>query len=258
MKWTKSRKQKYGRISFLLLYVFVSCFLVFYLKPVYFYSLLIVLGPPTIINYIWLKKSGKKILIFSIITTILFAPPIELATRLADTWDVQTIFPRPFGYIPIENMIFAFINFFWVLCFYETFVDGDRSKKVSRNFKYIVFLYFLLAWVVYYIFFNDPGLIRTEYFVMSIPILILPSLIMFYFYPHIIKKTILPTVFFSIVFFVYEMVAIQIGNWWWPGEYIFTFTINGKIFPLDDVVIWYLLSTPALIAGYEIFVDDGK
>jgi hypothetical protein len=93
---------------------------------------------------------------------------------------------------------------------------------------------------------------------MSVPILIIPSLLIFYHKPKLIKKTILPTIFFALVFFVYELTSLLIGSWWWPGEYLWPITIFGHIFPLDDVIIWYFLSTPTLIGGYEIFMDDGK
>jgi hypothetical protein len=54
------------------------------------------------------------------------------------------------------------------------------------------------------------------------------------------------------------VVSLKIGSWWWPGEYIKTFIIFGKVFPLDDIIIWYLLSTITLIGGYEFFADNSK
>jgi hypothetical protein len=73
-----------------------------------------------------------------------------------------------------------------------------------------------------------------------------------------LKKTLLPTLFFAGVFFIYEIVSLKIGSWWWPGEYLKTFIIFGKVFPLDDIIIWYFLSTMTLIGGYEFFADNDK
>ncbi|MFH1457003.1 MAG: hypothetical protein ABIF17_02710 [Patescibacteria group bacterium] len=131
----------------------IACSIVLIFKPVYFISILIVLVPPAIINFLWLKKTRFKILIFSIITTIIFAPPIELIARLANAWDVQSIMPRPFGLMPLENILFAFLNLFWVLSFYEHFVDRDRKKNISKKFKYLIGLYCLtsvLIWRISY------------------------------------------------------------------------------------------------------------
>jgi hypothetical protein len=86
----------------------------------------------------------------------------------------------------------------------------------------------------------------------------LPGVILFYFRPKLLKKVWLPTVFFALVFFVYEVVSLLVGSWWWPGNYLLSISILGHTFPLDDVIIWYILSTPVLIAGYEFFADDKK
>lgn len=246
------------KILYLLVYVFAACLFVFWLKPYYLFSILIVLLPPALINFFWLRRSRRKILIFSVLSTLIFAPPIELANRLANAWDVQSIFPRPFGIVPLENMLFAFINFFWVLSFYEYFIDRDASKVISRRLKYLVGLYCLTAIIIYLLYFWNKDIIALNYFQMAVPVLIIPSLLIFGRKPGLLKKAALPAAFFAMVFFVYEFVSLQIGSWWWPGEYFLSFEIAGKIFPLDDAIFWYLLSTPVLIGGYEFFADDWK
>ena len=92
-----------------------------------------------------------------VVSALLFAPTVELASRLADVWDVQTIFPRPFGEIPLENILFAFINFFWVLSFYEYFVDKDITSVISKRFKYLIGLYCLALVVVHLFVFPRIG-----------------------------------------------------------------------------------------------------
>lgn len=262
---TKTFKETYNltdakqkKLLLLLTYVFLSSLVVMFIRPYYFYSILLVLLPPTLANFFWLKHSKLKILIFSVLTTLIFAPPLELATRLMNVWDVQSIFPRPFGLIPLENMLFAFINFFWGVSFYEYFVDADRGSRISGRFRYLLSLYIIMAALVYLLYFLNPQLIAASYFAMAVPTLILPGIIIFAIKPRLLKKAVLPTLFFALVFFVYEMVSLQVGSWWWPGEYLLSMRINGNIFPLDDIIIWYFLSTPVLIGGYEIFVDDSK
>lgn len=252
----KQKRQNRIKILFLFLYVICAVGVVYFVRPLYVISILIVFGPPSLINFLWLKKSRFKIVIFSLAATILFSPPVELMTRMADAWDVASVFPRLFGYIPLENMLFAFFNFFWVLCFYEYFIDHDTSKKISKRFVVLLCIYILFAVSIFTLFFYKQSIIRVNYYMMSVPILILPSLAIFFRYPKLLKKTVVPTIFFAAVFFIYEMVSMYIGHWWWPGSYLYTFNIAGMVFPLDDVIIWYLLSTPTLIGGYEFFADD--
>jgi len=249
------KKEKKRKLIFLLAYVLSACLAVYVVRPYYFYSILIVLAPPSIANFLWLKNSKWKILAFSLLTLLLFAPPVELATRLADVWDVQSIFPRPFGLIPFENMLFAFLNFFWGLSFYVYFSGKDSNNSLSPRMNYLIILYLIFFLIVFGFYFLDKNIITTNYFAMAVPILIVPAIFIFGKYPELIKKTFFTTIFFATVFFVYEMVSLQIESWWWPGEYLYSFNVNGKTFPIDDVIIWYFLSTPVLIGGYEFFAN---
>jgi len=246
------------KIILLLSYVILACFLVLLVKPPYIISILLVLVPPSLVNFSWLKKSRWQVLLFSLMTTLFFAPPVELVSRLADAWDVQSSFPRPFGLIPWENMLFAFLNFFWVISFYKYFVDGDGRGKISRRFKYLMGLFVAIFTLTFILYWIDPDMIHIPYYLLAIPILIIPGILLIIHRRQLIKKTLLPTAFFFSVFLVYELVSLKIGSWWWPGEYLYSIKLFNKPFPLDDVVIWYILSTPVLIYGYEYFMDDDQ
>jgi len=255
----KINLSKENKILFLFLYVVFASFVVYFVIPNYFTSILIVLAVPALINFYWLKKARAKVLFFSFITTLLFAPPIELLARMANAWDVSSIFMRPFGLIPWENILFAFLNFFWVLSFYEYFFDSEKKFfDISRKFKYLFFLYLILSIVVYILFFNNPSLLATDYYLLGL-IFLLPAFIFLLLkFPHIFKKSLFTIAFFALVFLFYEIVSMSIGHWWWPGNYLLTISLSGMIFPIDDIVIWYFLSTPTLILGYEFFVDDNR
>jgi hypothetical protein len=71
-------------------------------------------------------------------------------------------------------------------------------------------------------------------------------------------KSLSTTLFFAGAFFIHELVSLKIGHWWWPGEYLLPINLGSIIFPIDDVIIWYFLSTPVLIGGFEFFFDDFK
>ncbi len=249
-------KEKTTRLALLGGYIFAASILVFLIKPYYFFSLLIVMVPPTLANFLWLKMSKRRVLALSIPATVIFAPPVELVSRLSDAWEVQSIFPRLLGEISFENMLFAFINFVWVLSFYEYFVKGDETGGISKNFRYLMAIFTVFAITIFSLFSIDPSLVAMTYFEISLLILILPSIIIFSVRPTLLKKVVLPTIFFALVFFLYEVVSLAIGSWWWPGEYLIPLEFWGVVFPLDDVIFWYLLSTPALIGGYEVFVTE--
>ncbi len=249
-------REKKVRLTLLGGYVVVASILVLLIKPYYFFSLLIVMVPPTLANFLWLRMSRKRILALAIPATVIFAPPVELVSRLSDAWEVQSIFPRLLGEVSVENMLFAFINFVWVLSFYEYFVKGDKTGGISKNFRYLMVIFIIFSIVIFSLFSIDPSLVAMTYFEISLLILIIPCIIFFSARPTLLRKVILPTAFFALVFFVYEVVSLAIGSWWWPGEYLIPLEFGGIVFPLDDVIFWYLLSTPALIGGYEFFVNE--
>jgi len=255
IKTVLNKNQAQGLLLFF--YVLAACFFVYYFRPIYLASILIVLAPPALINFFWLKKTKNKVLIFSLLSAPLFALPLELASRLANSWDVQSILPRFLEIAPLENLLFAFLNFFWGISFYEYFINHERNKQISQRFKYLIILFIIFSVIIYSLYFLNPALISLDYYLVAIIVLLIPLTTFLIRKPKLIKKVVWPTLFFALIFFVYETVSLQIGSWWWPGNYLWPVNYLGHVFPIDDVVIWYLLSTPALIAGYDFFVDNG-
>lgn len=237
----------------------VSCIVVLLLKPSYIVNLLIVYVPPTLLNLYWLRERQRnRILMFAVVTTVLFAIPIELISRLADAWDVASIFPRIYGIAPIENLFYAFINFLWPLAFYEYFIDKGRFRKISSRFKILLVLYIALFVATFLFMQIDSGLLAMNYWLVGVFVLIIPLGTIAYLGSIPLRKVLIPTLFFGVVFFIHESISMELGHWWWPGEYILETSLFGHRFPVDDVIIWYVLSTPALLIGYEYFVDDNR
>jgi len=244
---------------FLFVYVLCACTVVLMVSPSYIFSICLVLLVPSVVNFMWLRHARMRVFIFSLISALIFAPPVELAARLANAWDVQSVFPRLFGLVPFENMLFAFLNFFWALSFYEYFIDKDHQQRhISKYFKFLVGLYVVFAGVVFSLYFYDPTTVSLQYMILAVIVLFIPAVLIFSHRPHLIKKTLIPTLFFAIIFFIYEVVSLVVGSWWWPGEYVFPIMLCGHVFPIDDVIIWYFVSTPVLIGGYEFFADDDR
>ena len=242
----------------LLTYVLAASLLTYLWRPTYLLSIFIVLVPPAAVNWLWLKGARMRVLFFAAVTTALFAPPIELMSRLADAWDVQSVLPRPFGLLPLENLFFAFLNFLWGLSFYEYFISRESRRPMSKRLPVLLGLYILLDVVVFGLFAWDQRLVSVSYAWTGLLVLLVPSVLIFRRRPGLLRQTLLPMLFFATVFFAFEYVSLCIGSWWWPGEYLLPARLCGRVFPIDDVIIWYFLSTPALIAGYEHFaVGDG-
>jgi hypothetical protein len=240
-------------------YLYVLCASVasFFLRPTYLAAIFLVIAPPAVYSFLLLKKTRQKIFWFSLSATIFFALPVELICRLADAWDVQSVLPRPFGLVPLENMIYAFLQFLWVLSFYEYFVNGEKSGRMSARFRIFCILSACFTVLVFSTFYSGLR-VAADYYLVGLASTLIPIMLVSALIPKFICQLIVPTIFFAAVFFTNEMFALQIGNLWWPGDYLFPVSIFGVRFALEDVLIWHILSSPALISGYEFFANQGR
>lgn len=258
LKDSKKELRKH-QLYFLIIYLLLANLLVLAAKPTYLGNLFIVYAVPMLVTFSWLKNETKqKILLFSLMSVLLFAPPIELMARLADSWDVQTSLPKIYNISPFENLIYAFINFVFPLSFYKHFTEHDKKSPLSENWKVLIILMSIFTTIVHIAFALDEELITMHYWQIAVIFLAVPATILYLKNKEIIFKSVPTTIFFAATFFIHELVSMKVGHWWWPGDYILPASLGGQVFPVDDVLIWYFLSTPVLIGGFEFFFDDFK
>lgn len=65
-------------------------------------------------------------------------------------------------------------------------------------------------------------------------------------------------VFFFMLYLIYELTAVNLGQWYFPGEYVGWVELAGARFPFEELFFWMMLSSSAVLALYEGFVDDKK
>lgn len=250
--WVK--RQKLKDLVILALLFILGIFIVLIFKPGYLANILIVYLPGMVYSLTRLKRSTKKILIFGIIS-ILFIVPVEILARLTDSWDVASDFPRVLDIAPLENMLYGVVNIIYPLAFYEYFFDNDRNRKISPRYKYLIGIYIVLFITTFIVYFIDPALLKFDYWVLGLLILSPIFILLLIYKSHIVKRLILPAVFFGLMYLVHEAVSMYLGHWWWPGSYLLPITISDHIYPLEDLIIWIVFSNVAVISGYEVLWD---
>jgi hypothetical protein len=54
-----------------------------------------------------------------------------------------------------------------------------------------------------------------------------------------------------------EVIALAKDFWIFNGNYFYSINLLGKVLPLEELIIWILLSPLVVICYFELFVDDG-
>lgn len=247
-------KNKVKDLVVLSLLFLVGVLFVLIIKPGYLLNILIVYIPGLVYTLSKLKKSAQKILIFGV-TSLLFIIPVEILARLTNSWDVASDFPRILGIAPVENVVYGLVNIFYPLAFYEYFFDNDRNRAVSSRFKMLIALYFILFCLTFLGFYINPNILKFDYWFLGLCILLPVFILLIKYKPHIIKRLIVPAIFFGLMYLIHESVSMYLGHWWWPGNYLLPINVAGFIYPLEDLVIWIVFSNMAVISGYEVMWD---
>ena len=207
------------------------------------------------------KHEKVKLIIFSAVGALFMFGVIDVIAVAGSSWEVQQSIPfRYLEYSYWENIIWSFGFILFVLLFYKHFSERDRDYKISKNWKKMAVILALYNVVLYAIYFIDKELLVFDYaYLFAGTVTIVPFLIFFYIKnKKIFSKTVFASIYIGIVSLVYELIAVHIGNWWFPGKSIGIIGIFGIVFPLEELIFWIVLTTPALIAFYEFFMEDNK
>ncbi len=247
-------KEKLKHFLVLIILFVIGILLVLLIQPTYIESIILVYFPSTIYTLGLLRKSKRKILLFAL-ASILFILPVELLARMTNSWDVSSIFPRLLGIAPLENIVYALVNLIYPLAFYEYFFDNDRNRNISSRWKILVTAYLILFISTFSLYFIAPDIIQFDYWMIGLAIFIPVFILLFTQKAHILKRLVIPAVFFALMFGIHEIVSMSLGHWWWPGSYLLPLEIFGHIYPVDDLVIWLLFSVIGVISGYEALWD---
>jgi hypothetical protein len=227
---------------------------VIWTKPSYLLNIIIVYIPGFVYCLILCKHTAHKILLFGLLSLV-FIIPVEILARASNSWDVLSQFPRIADLAPIENVVYALVNFMYPIAFYDYFIEQNPSKKISHRWKYLFLIYGLVGIITGIWFHYFSKAMVFDYWqiglIIMVPIVILVALLK----REIMVKLFFPAVLFGTFYLIHEIVSMQLGHWWWPGNYLATITIMEHVYPLDDFVIWILLSNGSAIGGYKALWD---
>lgn len=206
----------------------------------------------------------KKVLVI-LICAIPFTIIIDYFAMKDSSWWVETVFPfRIFGFIPLEDFIWVTVWFYYVIAFYEYFIDHSHFKKdtpINRKAKLLISGWYgsLLIFSILYLILQSR--LYVPYFYLVFPIVIggPPLILLLYRRPQILYKFAKAIAYFFAVNFLHEISALSAGQWSFPGAHFIGWVqfLNFR-FPLEELTMWMFFGAALLLAYYEIAVDDGR
>jgi len=182
------------------------------------------------------------------------------ANKAWDELSSQLVFNyRIFGFWPMDEPIWFILWVLFILTFYEHFYDREKSDYVSGRFKYVIVPTFLILFIVLTLFAIKQDILRLPYayFILALPSII-PVVYVAKIDPYLLVKFVKAGGFFFILYLIYEITALKLGQWYFPGEYIGFVKLAGVQFPFEELLFWIILSSTAILSLYEGFVDNEK
>ena len=241
--------------------VFIPIVLLF--KVRFLTSTFLFFGLPSVFLFIRKPKQIKRLLA-TLTGGMLFAFIVDFLAEINGAWswapNGQLLFPNKlFGLIPIDVLIWYF---FWILLtvvYYDHFFEHDRSEQVSKIFKIIfMFLFIVLVGIVITFYLDQNNLIFPYTYFWIVIFSALPFFYLILKKPHLVGKLLKAGIFSTFLFLSFELTALYLDQWRFPGEYIGHVQLFGLQFPFEEFVFWILFGTPIILSYYELFIDDGK
>lgn len=257
---------KPGRIDIALMIVFpiVAAVLTLIFKFNFLISTLLFFALPSF--YLSLRKPGivPKSLIFTAIFSIPLAVVVDYLAVLDRAWLVPTtIFNfRFFGIVPLEDFVWGFLYVFFIIIFYEYFIDfGEKEDTLSKNTKYLIVILLILLILFFFVLFVSPQLLHIEYFYLKAGIILalLPLIAFLSFFPKLWTKYLKIGIYFLGLSLLFELVGLHTNQWTFPGHNFIGFIeIFGLRIPFEEFLFWIVLGVPWILSYYEFFADDKK
>ena len=172
----------------------------------------------------------------------------------------QLVFPYYiFGFWPIDEPIWFFLWALFIIVFYEHFFDRETRGRISKRFRYIAFPVTIALFAIMAAFMNQQSSfhIPYAYFFLAFPSII-PVIYVMEERPELALKFLKTAVFFFMLYLVYEITAVKLGQWYFPGEYVGWVELGNLRFPFEELFFWMTLSSFTVLSLYEGFVDDGR
>ncbi len=232
-------------------------------EPILWWSAAFFVALPPVYLLLRGKFNYKKVFITAFISSLIIYI-IDFLINASKGWAIpnEQLFLgwRIFWGTPVEEFLWFFFNFLFVILLYEHFVEREKVKKISNHFKYLITILIIVSIIVFSILFftNFENQIKYVYLVTCSIYFLPPLIYVLIKNPQFIKKFFLVTIPFFLISLIHEITALKNGYWFFPGEYIGSITLFGLNFPFEEFFFYLVIMASSVLSYYELFFDDMK
>jgi len=253
-------KQKVQDLIFLCFITVFAVIVSFSFKTNLFTSAILFSGLPALYLLYKEKKYFGKIFLASITFGIFFCFNIEFIAELNKMWAVEEspLWGRVLGIVQVDTIWAYFLWMFYMLLFYEHFIDRKKLKSAFSMWGLRVYNLSVLSVIVLvlvYTFFPFLLYFEKAYFTVFI-IISIPFIAVVYKKPKVVWHTLPIVLYFFFAYLVQEITALRLGQWSFPGDYIGWVSMFGISFPLEELFFWVILSSLIGSVYYELSFDN--
>lgn len=160
----------------------------------------------------------------------------------------------------------------YIVIFYEHFLDKQQKRSIFSFFStkneaitkpmeyFALFLFALLLFFIFFAFFS-PTYLRVDYSYLALGTIfgIIPLSVFLFKFPNFSVRFSKATLYFIFLAFVIEYVGLKLNHWTFPGtHFVGMANFFGFLIPYEEIMIYFILSTPAILSYYEFFDDDRR
>jgi len=247
----------------IILWPIIASIIMIFFKANFFTSILLYYVLPSIVISYRHQAFIIKSLLFAGASLPMLLVVDYMAVKAGSWYFPTSIFAhRLFGVTTFEVVLWMFSYVYFVVIFYEYFLDHACKVERTRYALRYVFIPFLIIFLIFLssiIFTEIFFKVNYLYLWFGIIFAFIPIPLVLLKFPHLFTKLAEATVYFSFSSFLWEIVALRLNQWTFPGQYFIGWIeIFNVRFPFEEFLIWIVLGAAAILSWYEFFDDDGK
>ena len=125
--------------------------------------------------------------------------------------------------------------------------------------KYLIVLVLVSFSLFIAVLVASPALLRIPYSYLALGVILglIPIILEAVHCPQKFRKLLQAQAYFFYLAFVYEVTALKLGWWAFPGtEFVGWLEVFGVRFPFEELFFWIMLGSLAALSYYQFFDDE--